>query len=118
MQGIRVNTQTVSVDVSVDLAVQIGLILSEVLTNAFQHAFTGRKRGVVDVNVTHLKGEKLSVIVKDDGVGMENPQDWPELGGSGSHIVRGMINFANAEVDVHSDKSGTRIQISFSCEMS
>jgi len=118
MQGIRVNTQTDSADVSVDLAVQIGLILSEVLTNSFQHAFVGRTRGVVDINVKYIKGVKVTVIVEDDGVGMENPQDWPELGGSGSHIVRGMINFANAEVEVHSNKKGTRILINFPCDMS
>ncbi len=119
MAGIRVDLKTISADISVDLAVQIGLILSEVLTNAFQHAFTGRSRGLVTIDVAHdIASGRLSVTVTDDGVGMENPQDWPALGGSGSHIVNGMIDFANAEVGVQSSKSGTQIEIKFPFEIS
>ena len=112
-KGIRVNIDAVSAEVSIDLAVQIGLILSEVLTNSLQHAFSGRDRGIVEVAVQRTGDNQLTLIVRDDGVGLPTGVDWPRSGGSGGRIVSGMIDFAAASVSVDTSNEGTQIAIGF-----
>ncbi|MCK5148262.1 PAS domain S-box protein [bacterium] len=54
-------------NVSIDRAVPIGLILNELVSNAVKHAFPD-KGGNIKI-ISQVKGEKLVLIVEDDGIG-------------------------------------------------
>lgn len=114
--GIRVNVHADSAEVSIEQAVRMGLILSEVLTNALQHAFIGRDRGVVDVILERNnddRGRRLALAVIDNGSGLKPGATWPEGAGSGGRIVKGMIDFTDATLDLKSDAGGTSVRIEF-----
>lgn len=116
---VRVNVHTDSADVSVDLAVRVGLILSELLTNSLQHAFVDADKGLVNVSVTTelVEDQKiLRLVVADNGAGFDMQGNWPETGGSGSKIIKGMTEFSNATIKARSDSSGTEIEIDFPFE--
>ncbi|MDO8152669.1 sensor histidine kinase [Isoptericola sp. b408] len=74
-------------------ATPLALVLTELVTNAVEHAFPDRESGTVWIDVRR-DGATLSVVVADDGVGMQGGID--QLGrssrsGLGSQIVRTLV---------------------------
>lgn len=51
-------------------AVTLSLILNELINNALKHAFTGRKKGNIDVEIIDCGAEAI-LGVKDDGLGFQ-----------------------------------------------
>jgi two-component sensor histidine kinase len=49
----------------------LGIILNEILTNAMKYAFTGRDQGLITVS-TMLEGTHVTIILKDDGIGIQD----------------------------------------------
>jgi two-component sensor histidine kinase len=78
----------------------LALVLAELVTNAVQHGFPpgmalpdGRDQGTVWVDVQRT-GSRLTVQVRDDGVGMSAPDMNPEdvlAGGLGTQIVHTLV---------------------------
>ena len=92
-----------------DSAARIGLIVSEVLTNALQHAFRDRDAGVVAITL-ETRGGALVLDVVDDGEGLGESR-WPNDGGLGGQIVLDLASRLDAELDVTSDHTGTRVRL-------
>ena len=64
---------------SIDAAISCGLILNELVSNALKHAFPGGRRGVLLVELKAGEGDRLCLIVSDDGVGIPPDAD-PGMG--------------------------------------
>ncbi len=116
-KGVRVNLNADAVEVPVDLAVQIGLVLSEILTNSIEHAFDQGDGGVVDIALRAATsdpvGEIITLSIEDDGRGFPEGSSWPDTGSSGGRIVKELLGFANAALDVTSGSGGAAITIEF-----
>ncbi len=50
----------------------IGIIINELITNSFKYAFTGtrQKEGKIHVSAKKVEGDKIELIVSDNGVGL------------------------------------------------
>ncbi len=97
-----------------DLARRVGapeddvkLAVSEAVGNAVMHAFRGREAGTITLRA-QSEGDRLQVVVADDGRGMSPNLDSPGLGFGLSLITR-------LALDVHFDSSdrGTTISMWF-----
>ncbi len=53
----------------VNTAVPLGLIINELVTNSFKHAFKGRSKGEIKIDLTK-SNDALVLIISDDGLGM------------------------------------------------
>jgi PAS domain S-box-containing protein len=62
--------------VSINLAMPAGLLVNEMLTNALKYAFVGRESGRIRL-VCRLEGERITIVVSDDGVGLAEHVVWP-----------------------------------------
>jgi len=80
--GIQVNVNCDETDLPVDQAARLGLLLSELMTNALQHAFAGRKTGVVNIRFTRLSDGGVRLCVEDDGIGLPEGSTWPRKSAS------------------------------------
>lgn len=111
-EGVKVTFENRAGDLrlSSDSAARIGLIVSEVLTNAIQHAFRDRDRGEVRVTI-ETRPDSLMLDVVDDGDGLGDSQ-WPRDGGLGGQIVLDLASRLDAELDVDSNQTGTRVRLS------
>ncbi|MBV0911296.1 PAS domain-containing protein [Anianabacter salinae] len=109
--GIRVNIDVDEMDVPVDMAVRLGLVVSEVMTNAFQHAFEGRDAGILDLRVNRLSSGAVRAMVSDDGVGLPDDVEWPDINSLGGRIVLGLIDGLNATLDVTRGAAGTIVTL-------
>ena len=54
--------------IPIDLAINIGLVVNELVTNSFKHAFPDGRTGMISI-VGGLEGRRLSMSVRDDGIG-------------------------------------------------
>jgi two-component system, sensor histidine kinase PdtaS len=55
-------------NVDVDTIIPIGLILNELISNSFKYAFPDERKGELNICFKE-KGDKLELVVKDNGVG-------------------------------------------------
>ncbi len=70
---IRLDMDIEHIGLDVDTVVPLGLIVNELVSNALKYAFPGDRRGSILVTLKE-EGQKLKLIVRDDGVGMSDAQ--------------------------------------------
>lgn len=93
--GTDSRTVTVGIDirdvpVHIETAVTLGLVLNELISNSFRHAFPGGRKGRVTIAATQ-DAEHLTIIVKDDGIGLAAGTDWKSLGRLGFRLADIMV---------------------------
>jgi PAS domain S-box-containing protein len=71
-------------------AMRCGLITNELLNNAFKHAFTGRARGRIDVELTCDGTLGCALRVSDDGLGLPDDLDFESEETLGLRLVAGL----------------------------
>jgi PAS domain S-box-containing protein len=94
-----------------DTAVPCGLILNELVTNALKHAFEGRERGTIRVEVAREGEDRLRLTVEDDGVGLNSRMGHPRS--LGLQIVRALAEQLRAELSVRGSP-GASFELCFS----
>lgn len=111
--GITVETDLADATCSSQTAGKAGLVVSEVLTNAFQHAFEGRDTGRLSVRLHQDGNGWVTITVSDDGVGIPDGTDWPDMSSVGGRVVSGLLADLEAELDVTTGTNGTIITLKF-----
>lgn len=87
-----------------DRAIVIGLLVNEVVTNSFKHAFQGRRRGRIEVDLRRELAV-LDLTVSDDGRGMgEGRRD----GALGKSLIESLAEQAGATYEIETGDSGTK----------
>lgn len=92
------------------LAVAIGLVLSELVTNAVKYAFHKKKGGIISIEL-RKNGKNLSLILSDNGKGMNKNIDIKTAPSLGLQIVYSMISQYHGSIDYEID-GGTKFTIS------
>ena len=99
-----------------DIALPCALIVSELVTNAFknafEHAFVGRSSGRVSVRIEGGPGGSCSLVVSDDGVGLEISDELPTRPKLGLDLVNTFIEQIDGNMRVYVD-SGTTVTVAF-----
>ncbi|HWU40229.1 MAG TPA: sensor histidine kinase, partial [Candidatus Acidoferrum sp.] len=86
----------------------ISLALNELLTNCAKHAFPGRTRGTVTIQVAH-NGDQIEMQVNDDGVGQGSASSV----GLGKGIVMTVVGQSLRGSVTYADEGGTRVTLRF-----
>jgi two-component sensor histidine kinase len=73
---VAIDLETGYCPLSINVAMPAGLLVNEMLTNALKYAFVGRSAGQLKL-ICKLDGERVTVMVSDDGVGLSENQEWP-----------------------------------------
>jgi two-component sensor histidine kinase len=87
-------------------AVSVGLVVNELVTNALKHAFPGDRGGIVDVALSRI-GEKIRIVVSDDGVGCPASVN----DGLGSRLIRLMVRQMNGSVERTAGHPGCQVSV-------
>ncbi|MEB3297998.1 MAG: histidine kinase N-terminal domain-containing protein [Candidatus Sericytochromatia bacterium] len=92
-------------------ATSAALVMNELVQNALKHAFTGRRRGKLDLVLAVEDGDLL-VTVEDDGIGLPKgfePERSPRLGWQ---IIRTLVTQdLRGSLSISSGSSGTRVLV-------
>ncbi|KIT15212.1 PAS domain-containing protein [Jannaschia aquimarina] len=108
--GIRLTVDTDPVHMDSSRAASLGLLVSEVLSNAMQHGFDDRAEGLVEVRLKQAGGDRVRLTVTDDGCGLGD-SDWPNSGGMGARIVRGLAGQLGGDLNVATGAGGTTVTL-------
>jgi two-component sensor histidine kinase len=90
---------------STDRAINLALLVTELVTNAAKHAY-GDEGGQVNVHLTSLANETISIVVKDHGVGLPEgfrPQDSQGLG---MRLVTALTRQMHASLEIPKREKG------------
>lgn len=87
---IALHTDIPGVALGVNTAIPVGLILNELISNALKHAFPDRNTGEIFIRV-RKKDRNISIIVKDDGVGMPRDVNWRDTRSLGLRMVFSLV---------------------------
>jgi two-component sensor histidine kinase len=93
--------------------VPLALIVAELVSNALEHAFVGRNAGQIDLVVMPVDGDKLCLIISDDGTGLPHGFDITQTQSLGLRLVRLLAQQIGASFDMRSDR-GTEARLLFS----
>ncbi len=80
-------------------AVPLALIVAELLTNSIKYAFPSQETGQISVKALAHDGS-LSVLVSDDGCGLQPDFNSSSSTGVGMRIIRALTKQLRAEMDV------------------
>lgn len=98
-QNIEITTNIGEFDIPSRDAVTIGVLISEMVTNAVKYAFQGREKGLIHVDFHRdLEGERCTLVVEDDGVGLSAGAANPH-GGLGGRIIESLVAALGGEIE-------------------
>ncbi len=66
-EGIAVTVDRCNVSLGMDQGIAVGMVVCELVSNAFKHAFPPGKGGEVLISLSGLEGERVELIVQDNG---------------------------------------------------
>ncbi len=98
----------------VRVATPLGLILTELLTNAIKHAFPAGRGGALSVTLRRA-GERVTLQVADDGVGLPPGFDLARTSGLGLGLVQALAGQIGATFNID-NAAGTRCVVEFPLE--
>jgi two-component sensor histidine kinase len=85
--NIRIDIDTGYCPLSINVAMPAGLLVNEMLTNALKYAFVGRSGGQLKLTCRQ-DGGRVTILVSDDGVGLNEHQEWPSPRKLGALILQ------------------------------
>jgi two-component sensor histidine kinase/HAMP domain-containing protein len=101
------------ITLDLDTMVPLGLVLNELITNSFKHAFAGRDRGLIDLQLHPVADNEFDLVYSDDGVGIPQEKLSSEGTTLGMSLIDSLVEQLNGYLTVESDGQGTRYHIRF-----
>jgi two-component sensor histidine kinase len=89
----------------------LALIASELITNAVKHAQAAGRRCNITMRFAREGEHGLSLMIADDGVGLEADFDTLRSGGVGMRIITGLLKQLRAKMTTNAGAPGARFLI-------
>ena len=89
----------------------LAIIINELLTNVMKYAFKERSEGLIKIQ-TSLKGNKVSLIIEDNGAGMQESVDFENSTGFGLMLVGMMTKQIEGAISIDRH-NGTKFILEF-----
>jgi len=99
------------ITLTLDQSIPFGLIINELVTNALKHGFRDGRRGTIRVS-TSLSDETVTVVIKDDGIGLSQDINLAEAETLGLQIVTMLTDQLRGELSVDIAE-GTTVRLDF-----
>lgn len=92
-------------DVVIDIErlLPLSLIIAETVTNSLKHAFPGREHGRVTVRHEAQVDGGMTIVIRDDGVGLALATDSDANSGLGLRIVEGLVRQIGGSIATTAD---------------
>ncbi len=110
-QDIKIETQVDDFTLDTKIIFPLGIIVNELLTNAMKYAFTGRESGLIEISAI-LKGNHVTIIFKDNGVGIQEFIGSEQQKGFGITLIGLLTEQIKGSYKIETN-SGTKFIIEF-----
>ncbi|HEY3361689.1 MAG TPA: PAS domain S-box protein [Methanosarcina sp.] len=108
-----------------DIAIPLGIIINEIVSNSLKHAFKGRDKGIIQIELLRDENEESKskefestafvFKVSDNGMGIPEDLDIGELDSLGLQLITTLVNQLDGELDIKNN-NGTEFVIRFTLE--
>ncbi len=101
----RVTIEIEATDIWLDInkAVPCGLLIHELVVNSFKHAFPENREGEIDIKVFSKHNNEFTLIVKDNGIGMDKVANLQNAESMGLQLIDGLVKQLAGEYEFISD---------------
>lgn len=110
-KAITVETDISDVKLNINKAVPFALLVNEFVTNSFKHAFEGRDKGVIKIDLEKLD-DQIQAHISDNGIGLPEEFSSGEKDSLGMTLIQKFAQQLEAEWELGTE-NGTYIDISF-----
>lgn len=100
-----------NVQLDISQAVPLGLILNEAITNSIKYAFPGRE-GIVSIVTTVDETERVTIVIRDNGIGLPEGFDIEHSQTLGLNLIRGLAKQLSGTIEFGSG-DGFLVSLSF-----
>ena len=108
---IAVETKINDVHLELKIAIPCALILNELISNAYKHAFVGKEKGLIQIEINKSENQ-LSLQVKDDGVGIpEAATSNPDGARLGLTLVHSLVEQISGSLNITTN-NGSEFKLS------
>ena len=99
------------IEFSADRAISAALVVNELIANAAKHAYRGQQGGKIRVSIAAVGEEKVSISVRDEGVGLPQNFDLAKPKGLGMRIVTSFVKQLDGTIEIRHHKRGTEFVV-------
>jgi PAS domain S-box-containing protein len=101
-----------------DTAVPLGIIVNELISNSLKHAFPGRDKGEIQIELRRVESEDCKstsfvLNISDDGIGIPKDLEIEDLDSFGMQLVTILVDQLDGELELKRN-NGTEFIIGFS----
>ena len=97
---------------NINQAVPFSLIVNEVITNIIKHAFPGKKKGKIEIELSEID-RQVRLIIKDDGIGLPKNFNFSDSSTIGMKLIETLSQQINSEYKFESSDKGTVFKLNF-----
>jgi two-component sensor histidine kinase len=92
-------TDIAHIHLDVETVVPLGLVINELVTNSLRYAFTGDSKGVIEIELSGIN-DVLVLVVKDNGIGISDPDHIIEGDSFGYSFINVFANKLDADLSL------------------
>ena len=107
---LHVDVEDVFLDINT--SIPCGLIINELVSNSLKHAFSGKARGNIYVEMRPENNGKFKILIRDDGVGLPKDLDVTKTESLGLQLVTMLVEQLQGTLSIK-NKNGTSFEIVF-----
>jgi len=111
---VRIDIHADKIVLPIGKAIPISLMINEMLSNALKYAFPGERTGVITVNIQKT-GDRYSLIVRDNGIGLPEEIDLEHIETLGLQLVNSLVAQILGTITLDRN-GGTEFRIDFTLE--
>ncbi len=105
--GIRFRIDIKDILLDVNAAIPCGLIINELVSNSLKHAFPKGRKGQIYIGLRSAEAGKLTLTVKDDGVGLPKGLDFKKTKSLGMQLIIMLTEQLGGSIEVDTKKGAT-----------
>ncbi|WP_375503210.1 PAS domain-containing protein [uncultured Nostoc sp.] len=109
---IQLKIQVDNASLDIETAIPCGLIINELVSNALKYAFVGNRRGEIEVKFYQESESTLTLIIRDNGIGLPKNFDSKKAKTLGITLIQGLVKQLRGKLEIDSHQ-GTQFKITF-----
>jgi PAS domain S-box-containing protein len=106
---VRLDLSIGKIMVDINTAVPLGLLMNELVSNALKHAFPNGRKGTISISGGY-EGDLITLIIRDNGVGIPEELDWKNTTSLGMRLVTSLIDQVDGTITLDR-KDGTTFTV-------
>jgi PAS domain S-box-containing protein len=111
-RGVTLITHLDKISLNIKTAIPCGLVINELISNALKYAFPAGRQGKIQIDFYQSEDQMLTLIVRDDGVGLPASFDLQPPQSLGMMLVQELVEQINGTLTL-SKQQGTEFIIKF-----